>query len=129
MKLEINDQGIIIWPETTQDEIYIETVLGLKKEWDITRLIRTKPTAVNSWHLYIPKKLIKRATDELNTFVVEDEIRTIVIESAREYINSPDAKDLIKRKTKKRIDDLLDRSIDSLISQVDHAIGKNTYTD
>lgn len=55
MKLEINDQGIIIWPENFQDEIYIDVVLGLKKDDDISKIIRTKPTSHTSWCLHIPK--------------------------------------------------------------------------
>lgn len=40
MKLEVKSFGLVITPESIQDEVYIERLLGLKKEGDYVLLQR-----------------------------------------------------------------------------------------
>jgi hypothetical protein len=50
MKLTVNKLGLVIRPESPQDEVYLESVLGLKHEGDSIPLVRENALGLMSWY-------------------------------------------------------------------------------
>jgi hypothetical protein len=48
MKMQVNRYGISVYPETPQDEAFIEEVLGLKKDGDKIHIIRRNAIGLSS---------------------------------------------------------------------------------